>query len=147
VLEIQVPPLRERPEDVLEIAHHVLTREAPGSRLEPDAAQALESYDWPGNVRELEHQVQRVAALGVPLIELAHLSREVRGALRRTSTRPTSRSRAPAGTPEAEREAVLAALDAARGNITHAARRLSMTRQGLKKKMVRLGLREAGGQK
>jgi serine/threonine-protein kinase PknK len=147
VLEIQVPSLRERPEDVLVIARHVLERDSHGAALSEEASRALESYDWPGNVRELEHQMQRVAALGVRLIELEHLSREVRGALRRTGTKSVSRSRAPVGTPEAEREAVVAALDAASGNITHAARRLSMTRQGLKKKMVRLGLREAGGQK
>lgn len=144
VLEIQVPALRDRPEDVLGIARHVL---GPDAELSREASQALESYDWPGNVRELEHQMQRVASMGVQLIELEHLSREVRGALRRTGVKGLSRSRAPAGTPEAEREAVIAALDAAAGNITHAARRLSMTRQGLKKKMVRLGLREAGGQK
>jgi DNA-binding NtrC family response regulator/tetratricopeptide (TPR) repeat protein len=147
VLEIQVPPLRDRPEDVLVIARHVLSSHSADSVLTSEAARALESYDWPGNVRELEHQMQRIAALGVPRVELEHLSREVRGALRRAGVRSATRSRAPSGTPEAEREAVIAALDAAEGNITHAARRLSMTRQGLKKKMVRLGLREVGGQK
>ncbi len=139
VLEIKVPALRDRREDILPIAKHVLGEHS-SATLAPEAARALESYDWPGNVRELEHQMQRVSALETPRVELEHLAREIRGALKRKAVRLAPHP----PTPDREREEVLSALEAASGNITHAARRLGMTRQGLKKKMVRLGLREAG---
>jgi DNA-binding NtrC family response regulator len=108
---------------------------------------ALEAYAWPGNVRELEHQMQRLAALRVGRVELEHLSREIR-AVRRAPARSKTRAAlarktgAAPGSTEGERRQVQSALAAARGNITHAANALSLTRQGLKKKMVRLGLRE-----
>jgi len=143
VLEVRVPPLRERPEDIVPIAERVLADTGRKSTVTPRAARALASYRWPGNVRELEHQIQRVAALGVPRIELEHLAREVRAAFKDT---PASRiSVAPpklAAGPDQEREEVLAALESEQGNITRTAERLRLTRQGLKKKMVRLGLRE-----
>jgi serine/threonine-protein kinase PknK len=144
VLEITVPPLREREGDVARIARHVLERAGSRAELSPAARLALEAHDWPGNVRELEHQLQRLAALGVPRIELAHLSREVRGAPNRPARRKSGRKRSAARSelgPERERAEVLAALDAAGGNITRAAERLGLTRHGLKKKLVRLGLR------
>ena len=143
VLEVRVPPLRERPEDILVIAEHVLSGTGTSAVLSQRAARALMSHRWPGNVRELEHQIQRVAALGVARIELEHLSREVRAAFKDDPapklTLPPSKK--PSG-PDAEREEVRAALEREGGNITRAAERLRLTRHGLKKKMVRLGLRE-----
>jgi DNA-binding NtrC family response regulator/tetratricopeptide (TPR) repeat protein len=139
VLEIHVPPLREREGDVLAIAHHVLEREGSDAELDSEVVSLLEEHDWPGNVRELEHQIQRLAALGERRIVAQHLSREIRSGAGRSKKRPKPRREL---TPERERAEVLAALDATAGNITRAADRLGLTRQGLKKKMVRLGLRE-----
>lgn len=139
VLEVRVPPLRERPEDILLIAERVLEAAGARSEISPRAARALTAHRWPGNVRELEHQLQRVAALGVSRIELEHLSREVRAAFKDA---PVLRVAKKAEGPEAERDEVREALAAEQGNITRAAERLRLTRQGLKKKMVRLGLRE-----
>ncbi|MCL4753388.1 MAG: sigma 54-interacting transcriptional regulator [Myxococcales bacterium] len=139
VLEVRVPPLRERPEDILLIAERVLAAAGAKSEISPRAARALTAHRWPGNVRELEHQLQRVAALGVSRIELEHLSREVRAAFKDA---PVLRVAKKAEGPEAERDEVREALAAEQGNITRAAERLRLTRQGLKKKMVRLGLRE-----
>ncbi len=142
VLEVRVPPLRERPEDILAIAERVLETAGSKSTLTPRAARALVSHRWPGNVRELEHQMQRVAALGVPRIELEHLAREVRAAFKeapapRISLAPNKK----AAGPDAERDEVRAALEREGGNITRAAERLRITRHGLKKKMIRLGMR------
>src|SRR5207249_4996227 len=64
VLPIVIPPLRDRRDDLLPLAHHFLTRaaaaagrDAPG--ITPDAAAAFGDYAWPGNVRELRHVVER----------------------------------------------------------------------------------------
>lgn len=67
VIQVRVPPLRERPEDVLLLAEHFLARFAQDSgrrlTLSKEAAQALLDYDFPGNVRELENLVERAATL------------------------------------------------------------------------------------
>jgi DNA-binding NtrC family response regulator len=61
---IAVPPLRERREDVLELARHFLKRAEIGSELDPDAAEALLVHDWPFNVRELEQTVSQAGRAG-----------------------------------------------------------------------------------
>jgi DNA-binding NtrC family response regulator len=61
VIPIQIPPLRERPEDIMPLVYHVIKRETTEGQtppvVEPDVAAILESYSWPGNVRELENAV------------------------------------------------------------------------------------------
>ena len=92
--------------------------------------------------------MQRLAALCVNRIELEHLGREIRASRKAPArVRPKSTAERKRGAPpgsDGERRQVQSALAAARGNITHAANAHSLTRQGLKKKMVRLGLREPG---
>jgi len=68
VIAVELPPLRERGDDVLLLAHHFLAKFAeefgkPAPRLSDDALRALRSYDWPGNVRELENVVQRLVVM------------------------------------------------------------------------------------
>ena len=68
VVPIEVPPLRERPEDVRDLAQHFLSRFAAAygrvpQTLTPEAVELLENYAWPGNVRELENVVERAVAL------------------------------------------------------------------------------------
>lgn len=64
-IDVLVPPLRERREDILELAHYFLERHRPARSLELSrpAADALMTYDWPGNVRELERLMERTVAL------------------------------------------------------------------------------------
>jgi len=70
VISIRVPPLRERPEDILPLARHFLSEygarmlSAAPLQIDPGAAALLERYPWPGNVRELENAMQRAVALG-----------------------------------------------------------------------------------
>ena len=68
VVPVRLPPLRERREDIAELAEHLLARAVadglPRRRLAPDALAALRAHDWPGNVRELENTLRRLAALG-----------------------------------------------------------------------------------
>jgi DNA-binding NtrC family response regulator len=64
VFSIELPPLRERPEDVLPLAHRFLGQKGvPAERLERAAEQALRDYPWPGNVRELENALERALVL------------------------------------------------------------------------------------
>jgi transcriptional regulator with AAA-type ATPase domain/tetratricopeptide (TPR) repeat protein len=134
VVRIVVPPLRERTEDVALLARSFLDRAGCSATIANDALAALAAYDWPGNVRELEHAMQRAASGGVSTLRLEHLPRAVRS---RHATRSTA--------PDDERTQVERALARTGGNISHAARALGLTRQGLKKRMVRLGVRVAGG--
>ncbi len=75
-VDVQVPPLRHRREDVIELARYFLERHRTfrSLSLSPAAADALLAYDWPGNVRELERVIERAVALaGGPLLELDDL--------------------------------------------------------------------------
>ena len=62
-VSIQVPPLRERVEDIAPLAYHFLHEVDPRLDLGDDALSALEEYDWPGNVRELRNAITRAAVL------------------------------------------------------------------------------------
>ena len=155
VLELCVPPLRNRAEDIPVLVRAFLDRSQIRVVISPDAMSALESYAWPGNVRELEHQIQRLLALGVPRIELAHLPRGLRGKdPRKDDARRARVEAAPSARAIASSRAVVPldlraeverALQLAEGNITHAAQALGLTRHGLKKRMLRLGLRQKLG--
>ena len=145
VLEIDVPPLRERGADVALLARHFLASSGSETEIAPAALAVLENYGWPGNVRELEHQIQRLASLRLARVEPHHLSREVREGAKLRARAPTARHAAPvlrvARGGDDEREQVRRALDQSGGNITRAAEQLGLTRQGLKKRMLRLGMR------
>lgn len=138
VIEIVVPPLRERLGDIPVLVRAFIERQGASTELSAAALTALEGYGWPGNVRELEHHVQRLLALGVPRIERAHLPRNLR---------PAAAARAALeavpDAPSDPRDELTRALEQAQGNITHAAKALGLTRHGLKKRMLRLGLRVA----
>jgi DNA-binding NtrC family response regulator len=137
VVDLAVPPLAARPEDVLPLARHFLQRFAAESgdepaMLSPAAEGALLRHDWPGNVRELENRVHRATLVGGggPLT-LANLG------LDESPAEP-----APALSQEEveERQELLAALTAVDGVVAHAADRLGLSRQALYRKMARLGI-------
>ncbi|HKC61857.1 MAG TPA: sigma-54 dependent transcriptional regulator [Myxococcales bacterium] len=98
VVPIQVPPLRERREDIRELAHHFLARSAVQlgripQTLSDGAAQLLETYPWPGNIRELQNLFERMAVLcESQMIEESDLPLEfvVAAGLRREAERETS---------------------------------------------------------
>jgi DNA-binding NtrC family response regulator len=144
VLPLAVPPLRERPEDVVPLAKYFLKRAATSARREPpaltrDVTAALRDYAWPGNVRELRHIVERAfdTAGGGRAIRLDHLPQEI---LEAPSLEP---ERAVARRPtldEVERRYIAATLRHARGNQTEAARLLGISRKALWEKRKRYGL-------
>ena len=131
-VEVHLPPLRDRGEDILQLARHFLAGFG-GDRDFTDAAgAALVAHAWPGNLRELRFAVQRAAVMaGRRPIDAADLGLTVA---------------APDGTGLAaqvealERRAIRAALAAEGGNRSRTARRLGLSRQGLLNKMERFGL-------
>jgi len=143
VVEIEVPPLREREEDIPLLTRAFVARKSANLTFSSAAMTTLERYPWPGNVRELEHQIERLLAAGIKHVEVAHLPRAIR-----LSAEAKPRSSRESAAPGDERAAVELALSAANGNISHAARALGLTRHGFKKRMLRLGLRaKAAGRK
>ncbi|MFO0659977.1 MAG: sigma-54 dependent transcriptional regulator [Polyangiaceae bacterium] len=142
VIELRLPPLRERIDDVLPLAEHFLStmsRETGGTlrSIEPSAVDAMRAHAWPGNVRELENRIRRALLVGVgPSISTEDLGLDV-------VSKPLSAA------PKAERvepervldrttlEQVLASVG---GNISRAAAELGLTRQSLYRKMDRFGL-------
>jgi len=85
VIAVRLPPLRERGDDVLLLAHHFIQKHAhaagrPVPRLSNEAALCLQRYDWPGNVRELEHAIEHAVVLTTSdVIEPSALPSEVLG--------------------------------------------------------------------
>ena len=160
VIELRVPPLRERRGDVPQLAAFILKSLAGKSgqevgRLTPAALDALEAYDFPGNVRELENILERAMAMSDGAsIEASDLMLPQRGA------RPTpTEAAAPAGAPAApaaaspsadgglddyisniERTAIVKALEESRYNKTAAARKLGITFRALRYKLKKLGI-------
>jgi two-component system NtrC family response regulator len=130
VMTIQLPPLRERAEDILLIASTILRRlnATHGRRLRfsDEARAALVSHEWPGNVRELENALERVVILAKGgFIEPRDLGfdRPVETAESQTSLKEARR--------RVERELVVNALVRSRGNISEAARQLAISRPAL----------------
>jgi DNA-binding NtrC family response regulator len=126
VIELDVPPLAERREDILPLARHFLQ---PGFELSADAERALVRHLWPGNVRELSNAIRRACLLSpAPVIAAAVLNLPLPAA-------------APRDEPVLDRATIEQALDRARGVIAHAARDLGLTRQALYRRMEKLGLK------
>jgi len=127
VIELRLPPLAERPGDILPLARHFL---GPGKTLGDGAASALLRHGWPGNVRELKNVMQRATLLGAgPVVEASDLGL------------PASPPSAPASPDvEPDREGIEQALARAGGVIAQAAAELGLSRQALYRRMERLGI-------
>jgi transcriptional regulator with PAS, ATPase and Fis domain len=148
VFPIRVPPLRERRQDVMPLAQHFLAlhgrREGKrGCHLTPEATDLLRDHAWPGNVRELENEMLRALALSEPggLLGPEHLSERVTRALepvRELAAEDGETLRATMARIEAW--LLRRALAAHGGRRAETARRLGITREGLYKKLKKLGI-------
>ena len=140
VVEIRVPPLRERPEDILPLSRALLAEatrrmKRPALRLGIRAADQLLRYEFPGNVRELENVMERAAALASgPRIEIDDLPEEVRAALPTPVVGQGVRPLA-----EIEQAYILAALERNGGNQTRTAAKLGIGVSTLYRKLRRYG--------
>jgi two-component system nitrogen regulation response regulator NtrX len=140
VVPIRVPPLRERPEDIPDLAQYFLDEFCRRNNFKPkrvneDVVAALGAYRWPGNIRELRNVVERMAILAPDPITCDALPLEIR--LPRDAAAASTLEEARA---QAERELIRGALDRAAWNVAAAARALGIERTHLHKRMRALGL-------
>ena len=137
--KLEVPPLRERPEDVVGIAEQVLHQHYPESRFSRDAIDALSSYAWPGNVRELKNVV-----FGA-VLQAKDAQSEITASDLRFPDSVSSRPRhiaTDSDLDQVEKRAILHALDNSGGNQGKAAEALGISRRTLIRKLK--VYREAG---
>jgi len=149
VFEIPLPALRDRADDILELANSFLaeigeTVGRPAAGIAPDAADQLLAYPWPGNVRELRNAIERAVILADGgLIRSQHLP--MSGAGRVGAGAPALGGTLPPGgldLNELERSLVTSALTRARHNKTRAAKLLGLTRAQLYSRIEKYGLRD-----
>jgi len=142
VVELHVPPLRDRRDDVLPLARLLLADAAVRmgrkiAGLTPRAADQLLRYDWPGNVRELDNAMERAVALvRGPRVDLDDLPEEIRQAL----PRPVAHAGAVQPLRDVEKDYILAVLEINGGNQTRTAKQLGIGSATLYRKLKSYGL-------
>ncbi len=151
VVPVQLPPLRDRREDIPELVELFLERFArrlgkPLGEIEPAALEVLCAHDWPGNIRELENAIERALLLSDgPRIGPADLPAELVGPAGDAAGVPaTLRERIRHETRRLERDAIVEALRATHGNVTQAAQQLGLSRRGLQLKLKELNIQRTG---
>jgi two-component system response regulator AtoC len=164
VVQVRLPPLRERTSDVPLLVEHFIRRFK--DKLKKDvlgvtdaAMERFLAYPWPGNIRELENVIERCLLFcDGAWIEIGDLPPEMKGASSAPiesrvhepshdgSDRPTPglKEAVREATSRVERELIVRALKQTGGNVTHTARMLKISRKSLQTKMKELGLREDG---
>ena len=126
-IQLRLPPLAQRPRDILPLARHFLPA---GKRLGEDAERALQRHAWPGNVRELRNAVQRAALLARgDVLSAADLDLQ-----------PAPGAPVPVTSDEPDRAAIEAALERNDGVLAQAAADLGLSRQALYRRLDRLGI-------
>ncbi len=136
-IEIRLPPLRERGDDIAPLAEHFLRRYAgryrkPLAGFEPEALDALRVHSWPGNVRELDHTLERAVLMAPgPRVRPADLGLRGGGALTRLEDLPLE---------EVERVLIRKALERHGGNVSQAAKALGLSRSALYRRLQHHGL-------
>ena len=146
VLVVNVPPLRERIEDIRPLAEHFLKtfnkKYGYTKRLGPDTIQVMEQYDWPGNVRELRNTVERM------IVESKNTLIDLQS-FRKVDTVVVERPAPPAVDPsvpyqqamdEYQRQYITAVVDECGGDLRRAAKRMDLHISTLYRKMEKLGL-------
>ncbi|MBI5496627.1 MAG: sigma-54-dependent Fis family transcriptional regulator [Deltaproteobacteria bacterium] len=169
VVPVALPPLRERLDDIPPLVEHFITKynqrlSRQVRHITPEALERLREYPWPGNIRELENIIERsvLFAEGDTLSE-KDLPPELAARTHALRMRDTAAAAAPGADPgqglsrggaldmkevvkqatlELEKDLIQRALTETGGNVTHAARRLKISRKSLQNKMKELGLRE-----
>jgi two-component system response regulator PilR (NtrC family) len=147
VIELAVPPLRERREDIDQLAAHVLLRLAnssgqPAARLEAQALAALKSYRFPGNVRELENILERAYTLCEnDRIDISDLRlTQITSAVEQGEHNLADIDNLEDYLENIERHVILQALEETRWNRTAAAQRLNLTFRSMRYRLKKLGL-------
>ncbi len=138
-VEIRVPALRERAEDIPLLVDHFLALYAkkykrPGMKMDKAVLQKMKKYSWPGNIRELQHAVERAVILSENrIINSAELVLNASPSKARPETTPRTLD-------EMEKLFILQSLDANEGNVSQTAITLGMTRTALYRRMKKHGI-------
>ncbi len=130
VIELELPPLAKRPDDIVPLAEHFLTD---GKALDAGAARALKRHEWPGNVRELKNVMQRASLLAK--------GKSITAADLGLPAAPSTEAE-----PAVDRQAIEAALAKHAGVVAQAAADLGLSRQALYRRMERLGITRSASQ-
>ena len=144
VINLNMPPLRDRKEDIAVLANYFLKNNAVklernNIKFTADALEALTNYDWPGNIRELENEIERAVALNISdRIDYLDLSDNIRKYSPLNDK--TAEDEQTASIEENETILIRKALEKCRWNKSAASKMLGITREGLRKKMIRLGI-------
>ncbi|MEL7001964.1 MAG: sigma-54 dependent transcriptional regulator [Bacteroidota bacterium] len=139
-IEIELPPLRDRQEDIGLLVNHFLQLygekyEKPGRKVNTATLKKLKSYPWPGNVRELQHAVERAIIMSsTEVLEPEDFL------IKKTVRKSASNLTESLNVEEIEKEAIKKALDKNKGNLTSAAKELGMGRSTLYRKMEKYGI-------
>lgn len=146
LIVLRLPPLRERLDDIGPLASHFAAKAASAMGLKapeiaPDAIAWLRSLPWPGNIRQLRNLVERTVLL-TPSARLHaddfRTTAAMAGETQQSDSKDTPAS--PASLDDSERRTIEAAMRTAKGNVTHAASILGVTRQTLYRKLKKHGL-------
>jgi len=148
VFPLRIAPLRERVQDIVPLARHMLGRLGAttgrhGLSLSKQAEERLTGYTWPGNIRELENVIQRAMILAPGnVIEVAHLHLPEAAKIAASARTPGAERERPQDIKTLERTHILETLAAVKGSRKQAAERLGMSERTLRYKLQRL--REEG---
>ena len=142
--QLRVPPLRERPEDIVALAEHFLHLKAARKNFSARAISALLSHSWPGNIRELRNLVARMAMESASSeIDFSSLSAALTGeptARRQTASLPVS------NLDSMEEQMIIKALERTGGHRTIAAEQLGISRRTLSRKLKEYNINFAPGE-
>lgn len=139
-VEIRVPPLRERQDDIPLLVDHFLTvygrkYKRQGMKIDKSVIQKMKKYFWPGNIRELQHAVERAVILSEEkTIESAELL------INPNALKPKQDTQQPRTLEEMEKLFILQSLDDNEGNVSQTALALGMTRTALYRRMKKHGI-------
>jgi DNA-binding NtrC family response regulator len=153
VVPIELPPLRERPEDIPRLVAFFLQKIGDRMKknpavIQPETLELLMQYPWPGNIRQLENVVERVMVLNEGgVITPEHLPEEIldfeeqKFVERQAASGGSLKEMVKDATRRIEKKAIEEALQETQNNVTQAARKLNISRKGLQLKMKELGIR------
>jgi transcriptional regulator with PAS, ATPase and Fis domain len=139
VITIRIPPLRERPEDLVPLVAHFLEkhRGQPGATVTRDAMAVFRRHRWPGNVRELENVIERALVLGPgDVVRVEDLPESLNAG----NPRPLADDEPVRPMSDVEREQIVKALRSAQGNKSAAAKMLGLDRKTLYRKLELYGI-------
>ena len=140
-VEIHLPPLRDRKDDIPLLADHFLERYArkyhkPGLQIQPDTVARLQQYQWPGNIRELQHAIERAVILADGMVlQAVDFLLSTPG-----EQEPDRLAFDDYNLEVVEKTVIRRAIEKHHGNISHAARELGLTRSALYRRLEKYGL-------